>query len=137
MSLVGYPDEVANAMTYVFGDTMICDDADSAKTITFHPSVGGVKSVTLDGDVYDPSGTLSGGSAPSSSGTLVRVQALLEKETELTEAQNDLTEKEIIYERGREGRERWRKMKGELELKEHAMSLLANQVEGSNAARVS
>jgi structural maintenance of chromosome 2 len=35
-----------------------------------------MRSVTLDGDVYDPSGTLSGGSAPSGDGVLVHVQEL-------------------------------------------------------------
>jgi structural maintenance of chromosome 2 len=73
LSLVGYPEDVANAMTFVFGDTLVWDDAESAKLVTFSPQVGGVRSVTLDGDVYDPSGTLSGGSAPSGSGILVKV----------------------------------------------------------------
>ena len=72
LSLVGYEEKVANAMTFVFGDTLICDDSNTAKAVTFNSAVG-LKSVTLDGDVYDPSGTLSGGSAPSSSGLLVKV----------------------------------------------------------------
>jgi structural maintenance of chromosome 2 len=80
LSLVGYPKDVATAMTFVFGDTLVCDDAESAKSVTFSPQVGGVRSVTLEGDAYDPSGTLSGGSAPSGSGTLVKVQELLEAE---------------------------------------------------------
>ena len=70
-------------MAFVFGETLICADAETAKKVTFHPSVGGAKSVTLDGDIYDPSGTLSGGSAPSSNGTLVRVQELLDIERRL------------------------------------------------------
>jgi structural maintenance of chromosome 2 len=51
--LTGYPDEVA--------DTLICDAA-SAQTITFARNVG-VRSVTLDGDAYEPSETISGGAA--------------------------------------------------------------------------
>src|SRR5882757_3831054 len=59
LSLVGYPDEVAEAIAFVFSDTLICDDAASAQAVTFAREVG-VRSVTLDGDVYEPGGTTSG-----------------------------------------------------------------------------
>ena len=49
ISLIGHPQEVANAMFYVFGGTFICEDAETAKLITFSREVG-VKCVTLDGD---------------------------------------------------------------------------------------
>ena len=78
-------------MSYVFGDTFICDDAATAKLVTFSAEVGGAKSVTFDGDVYDPSGTLSGGSTPSSSGILIKVQELMDMERKLREAQGKLS----------------------------------------------
>ena len=124
-------------MAFVFGDTLVCDDAESAKLVTFSPQVGGVRSVTLEGDVYDPSGTLSGGSAPSGSGTLVKVQELLEAERKLESAKRKLVELEKAEAKGKEGRDRWKKLSRELEIKEHEMRLLEEQVEGSNAARVS
>jgi len=124
-------------MAFVFGDTLVCDDAETAKLVTFSPQVGGVRSVTLDGDVYDPSGTLSGGSAPSSSGTLVKVQELLEAERKLGDAKGRLQVLEREEEKGREGREKWKKLARELEIKEHEMRLLEEQVGGSNATRVS
>ncbi|KAI5123009.1 hypothetical protein M0805_007631 [Coniferiporia weirii] len=136
LSLVGYPEEVSNAMAYVFGDTLVCDDAASAKLVTFSKEVGGVRSVTLDGDVYDPSGTLSGGSAPSGSGILVKVQELQRAEQRLREARERLETLETEAERSRAGREQWRKMASDLEIKEHEMRLLEEQVGGSNAARV-
>lgn len=136
LSLVGYPQDVANAMAFVFGDTLICDDAESAKLVTFSPLVGGVRSVTLDGDVYDPSGTLSGGSAPSGSGTLIRVQELLEAERKLAEAEGRLKALEAQEAQGRDGRERWKKLSRELEIKQHEVRLLEEQIEGGNAARV-
>ncbi|KAH8113153.1 condensin complex subunit SMC2 [Phellopilus nigrolimitatus] len=136
LSLVGYPDEVSNAMAYVFGDTLVCDDAESAKLVTFSKEVGGVRSVTLDGDVYDPSGTLSGGSAPSGSGILVKVQELQRAEQKLREARQRLEALEVEAERSRAGREQWKRMASDLEIKEHEMGLLGEQVGGSNAARV-
>ena len=120
-------------MAYVFGDTMICDDADTAKRVTF---TNGVKSVTLDGDVYDPSGTLSGGSAPSGSGILVAVQELHKVEKELREARAVLERLEAEAASGQGKREQWRKLSSELEIKLHQMGLLEAQIEGGNAARV-
>ncbi|KAK9369190.1 RecF/RecN/SMC [Lipomyces kononenkoae] len=75
LSLVGYDEEVSRAMEFVFGSTLICADSDTAKRVTFDPRVR-MKSVTLEGDLYDPSGTLSGGSATKSSGVLITVQEL-------------------------------------------------------------
>ncbi|KAH7886786.1 condensin complex subunit SMC2 [Phlebopus sp. FC_14] len=133
LSLIGFPDEVARAMAYVFGDTIICADAESANAVTFGAKV---RSVTLNGDVYDPSGTLSGGAPPSGSGTLLRVQELLDAEKRLEQAKGRLVELERGAEAGRERRERWRKLSREVEIKEHEVTLLEEQLGGSNAARV-
>jgi structural maintenance of chromosome 2 len=67
LELVGHAPKVACAMAFV------CDDAAAVQRVTFSPQVGGVWAATLDGDVYDPSGTLSGGAPPSGSGLLARV----------------------------------------------------------------
>lgn len=136
LTLVGYDHEVSNAMAYVFGDTLICDDAESAKLVTFSREVG-TKSVTLAGDVYDPSGTLSGGAAPSGSGILVRVQDLLDAERKLGEATGRLQELEREEARSRETREKWKKSARELDVKEHEMRLLEEQTIGSNASQAS
>lgn len=136
LSLIGYDDEVANAMAYVFGDTIICDDAEAAKAVTFNPAVG-MKSVTLAGDVYDPSGTLSGGSAPSSSGLLIRAQEVRNAEIALREARDTLARLQREEEASRETRDKFKARTRELELKEHEVRLLEQQLEGSNAARVS
>ncbi|OSD02346.1 condensin complex subunit SMC2, partial [Trametes coccinea BRFM310] len=135
LSLIGYPEEVVNAMFYVFGGTFICDDAETAKQVTFSREIG-VRSVTLDGDVYDPSGTLSGGSAPNSSGVLLKVQELLEAEGNLQGARQRLAVLEREDERTRGMRESWRARTRDLSIKEHELSLLEQQVNGSSASRV-
>ncbi|PIL32520.1 hypothetical protein GSI_05223 [Ganoderma sinense ZZ0214-1] len=135
LSLVGFADEVANAMFYVFGGTFICEDAETAKQITFSREVG-VKSVTLDGDVYDPSGTLSGGSAPSGSGVLVQVQELIEAEGNLTQARETLAKLEREAAGSQGAREQWRSLSRDLGLKEHELELLQKQVDASNASRI-
>lgn len=63
LSLIGYDKDVQAALEFVFGNTVICADKDAAKAATFEAKL---RSVTVEGDVYEPSGTLTGGSAPSS-----------------------------------------------------------------------
>jgi len=127
---------VASAIAYVFSDNLICADADAAKRVTFNRDVG-VRSVTLAGDVYDPSGTLSGGSAPSGSGILVKAQELLDVGGKLGGTRERLGALEREEEKVRKVREEWRRSARELEMKEHEVGLMRQQVEGSNAARVS
>jgi len=89
LSRIGYPDEVAEVIAFVFNDTLICDDAASSQAVTFARNVG-VRSVTLDGDVYEPSGTMSGGAAPSRPGVLVRAQELRAVEERVEDARRVL-----------------------------------------------
>ena len=47
-------------MEYVFGGAFVCDQLQDAKKVTFDDKVL-TRSVSLAGDVFDPSGTLTGG----------------------------------------------------------------------------
>ena len=136
ISLVGYPEELARAMLFVFGNTFICSDSATAKAVTFNPSIL-TKSVTLEGDVYDPSGSLSGGSSPMGGKILIDVQKLLEVEGELNLKKRELHEAQAEEERIRGVREEWRRLGRELEIKEHELGLFEEQIGGSNASRVS
>ncbi|KAH3661450.1 hypothetical protein OGAPHI_006567 [Ogataea philodendri] len=53
LNLIGYSDEVVKAMEFIFGNSLICDDAETAKKITFNPGIR-TRSITLEGDIYDP-----------------------------------------------------------------------------------
>ncbi len=125
-------------MSHVFGGTFICDDTESAKKVTFDKRVN-QRSVTLEGDVYDPSGTLSGGSAPSSSGILIKVQALLEIENKLGQAQGALQEFERNWngDSTRRKRDQWKHSAHDVQIKEHELKLAEEQNGESNASRVS
>lgn len=61
LNLVGFEASLSPAMVHIFGSTIICATADAAKTVAFDKSVH-VRAVTLAGDLYDPHGTLTGGS---------------------------------------------------------------------------
>lgn len=60
LSLVCYESELHKAMEWVFGTSFVCQNMDVAKHVAFHNNVMR-KCVTLDGDVFDPAGTLTGG----------------------------------------------------------------------------
>ena len=60
LTLVGFEEELRPAMAYVFGSTFVCDTLETAKKVTFDKQVM-TRSVALAGDVFDPSGTLTGG----------------------------------------------------------------------------
>ena len=66
-------------MEYVFGTTLVCPDMNVAKQVTFDPSVR-ARTVTLDGDSFDPSGTLTGGSRRAGESVLSRLALLREAE---------------------------------------------------------
>lgn len=64
LSLVVAEKNVQKAIDYVLGDVFICNDMDAAKRVTFDPQIRR-KSVTLDGQTFDPAGTLRGGTVLS------------------------------------------------------------------------
>lgn len=135
LSLVRYPENVAKAIEFVFSETLICDTPDIAKRVTFADAVK-VRSVTMAGDVYDPSGSLSGGSAPNTTGVLIRVQELLEADGKLEKAKAQLREQENAQAKSQKVREEWRARAKELDMKQHELKLMEEQVQGSNAAQV-
>lgn len=136
LSLIGYDEEVLAAMNYVFGNTLICQDADTAKRVTFDPSVR-MKSVTLEGDVYDPSGTLSGGSSPNSSGVLVTMQKLNEINKELRSKERQLATLEDNMNKERKKLDAVRSIKQDLDLKTHEIKLTEDQINSNSSSSVS
>lgn len=136
LSLIGYDDEVLAAMNYVFGNTLIATDADTAKKVTFDPAVR-MKSVTYDGDVYDPSGTLSGGSAPNSSGVLVTLQKLNELTKELRSKERQLAALEDNMNKEKKKLDAVRSIKQELDLKTHEIKLTEEQINSNSSSSVS
>ncbi|XP_049877552.1 structural maintenance of chromosomes protein 2 [Pectinophora gossypiella] len=91
LDLITFDPRLRPAMSWVFGSTLVCRDADTAKRVTFHPRVKR-RCVTLDGDVYDPSGTLSGGARAKGGSILVQIQELKGLEQELAHANSQLEE---------------------------------------------
>lgn len=135
LSLVGYDDEVLAAMEYVFGSTLVCEGAETAKRVTFDPAVR-MKSVTLEGDIYDPSGTLSGGSSPNSSGVLVTLGKLNQLMKELNALELELSELQSSMSKEKKKMDSARRAKQELDLKSHEIKLTEEQIGGNSSSSV-
>ncbi len=135
VTLIGYDREIEKAMEYVFGNTLIAADASTAKQVTFDPSVR-LKSVTLEGDVYDPSGTLSGGSAAQGSGVLLTLQKLNAITSELEQEEEKLTKLERVIAKDAQKLKSARQIKQELDLKAHEIHLAESQISSNSSSSI-
>ncbi|CAG8514249.1 5838_t:CDS:10 [Acaulospora colombiana] len=135
LMLIGYEPEVTVAMEYVFGSTLICSDADTASKITFDKRVL-TKSVTFDGDVYDPSGTLQGGSKPSSAGILAKMQAWKDLKKKLNSHQRALDGLNEKLNGTQRIKDKYNQIKQELDLKTHEVTLLEEQINKNSNSQI-
>lgn len=88
IELVGFDESVRQAMEYVFGSSVIVDSGAAANAIC---EATKTRTVTLDGDVYDPSGTIAGGSKNQLGTTLAQLTQLREAQVELAKHQKELS----------------------------------------------
>lgn len=135
LNLIGYQPEVTKAMEFIFGTRLICEDADTAKKVTFNPQIR-ARSVTLQGDVYDPEGTLSGGSRKQSGSVLVNIQQynsannnLLRMHEELRSIQHELKQLSELS-------NQTKSIQNELNLTSHQIQLAEKNLTTNNASQL-
>ncbi|NXI30798.1 SMC2 protein, partial [Sterrhoptilus dennistouni] len=130
LSLIVYESELQKAMEYVFGTTLVCNNMDNAKKVTFDKRIM-TRSVTLDGDVFDPQGTLHGGNCwfysyntnNIAAAILSKLQEvkdveieLKKKESELEAVENELASLKVVAERYQQLKQQWEMKSEEAEL---------------------
>jgi len=130
LQIIGYDKEMQNAMKFVFGSMLVCDTPETAKKVTFHPHVQ-VRSVTRDGDVYDPAGTLTGGSAPKGGGILARLQQLAEIETKFQHQQQEYESLQTQLRKLQVMANKYDGLERDLKCKEHEVALIGQRIESS------
>ncbi|KAI9478463.1 MAG: hypothetical protein EXX96DRAFT_248991 [Benjaminiella poitrasii] len=135
LSLIGFDDEVYEAMEWIFGSTFVCDDAKTAKDVTFNKHIR-IKSVTLDGDVYDPHGTLSGGSKPNSAGILVKIQELNKVRAEIKHHSQLLEDLDREIEASQQSIAQYKQYKQRLDLQTHELRLIEQRMSKSTHAQL-
>lgn len=130
-SLVDFDPELTEAMKFVFSDTLICTDEEVAKKVAFDRNVR-TKCVTLDGDIYDPAGTLTGGSRGDDSNLLNDLQNLHGMKRDLKEKNEKVRRLEQQLKELDSVQVQFRNLKRNLDLKSHELELLKKNMEMSN-----
>lgn len=82
--LIDYDRKYENAINYVLGRTLICEDMDSAIKVAKKSSYN-YKIVTLTGEIVNPGGALTGGSIYQKNTGIITRKAEIEKLSELTQ----------------------------------------------------
>ena len=94
LDLVKFDERYRNAFWYVFGDTIVVNNLDSARSL-----MGGVRLVTLDGELIEASGAITGGSLPKRSlfgaGDAKRISEIAEELRKMNEQQEHLSRRLI------------------------------------------
>ncbi|KAG7878380.1 hypothetical protein KL925_000222 [Ogataea polymorpha] len=135
LNLIEHDPEYSKAMQFIFGNRLICQDPETAKRVTFDPKIR-TASITLDGDIYDPEGRLSGGSRQSTSSILAafaKLRNFREQERHLLSAlhtiQKEIQQQEILS-------KQTGALQRDLEMEIYQKSILLKQLEHSEAARL-
>mmetsp|Transcript_33990 Transcript_33990/g.79502 ORF Transcript_33990/g.79502 Transcript_33990/m.79502 type:complete len:1210 (-) Transcript_33990:177-3806(-) len=130
LQIIGFNKDVQNAMKFVFGGSLVCDTSATAKQVTFHPNVR-VRSVTKDGDVYDPQGTITGGSAPQGGDVLQKLQELNRCEEEVRTKTQELKLIQDQLGKMSSGASTYRSLDQEVKCKEHELQLMNERIRNS------
>ena len=115
LSLIEYEPVYRQVMEYVFGSKFICYNLESAKKIAYHPQILH-STITLDGDCFDPEGTLSGGARVEKSNILIRLSEMKENIDELKKHQTEMSKIDLEIETERKKSMEYNKKKNELDL---------------------
>ena len=95
IDFVDYDPKIEKAIRYVFGDTVIVDSFDAARGL----GIGTFRMVSLDGDIFEKSGTITGGSSKSRAtlgkGALEAEREKLEKEDDRLKLEEQAIEEEL------------------------------------------
>merc|ERR1719162_1650178 len=132
LQIVGYDHELQAAMEHIFGSTLVCDTATTAKQVTFHANVR-VRSVTKQGDEYDPRGTITGGSAPQGGGVLNLLQELAELEKQYHKQLEHHKKTKSMLEKMSSMAAKYYAAEQELKYKQHDLELLTERISHSES----
>ncbi|CCC70262.1 hypothetical protein NCAS_0E01920 [Naumovozyma castellii] len=135
LNLIGYDDEVSRAMEFIFGGSLVCQDANTAKKVTFHPQIR-TRSITLDGDVYDPEGTLSGGSRNNTNNLLINIQTYNESCQTLKKLRYELDDIVSLLRAQEATSQKTKLLQNNLNLAQHKLHLAQRALEDNSATQI-
>ena len=128
LNLIDFPEETRSAMSWIFGQIFICKDMDTARKVAFHDKIM-KKCVTLDGDVFDPAGTLSGGSKSKGGSILLKLEELKVIQDKLKEKLQTLLEIDANIANIGQSAQKYASLKQAYDLKHHEVEMVRQRLE--------
>jgi structural maintenance of chromosome 2 len=135
LELVGYDEEVKRAMQYTFGNAIICSNSAIAQAITFNNEIR-CKTVTLEGDSFDPSGTVTGGSRNSIGVLLTKLCELSTMQERYDSLSAELTTIEKQLRKIENNSSELRELRSAQELKLHALAICEEKLANSTYSQM-
>lgn len=122
INLIKFDKKFKNVFKFIFRDTIVVDNVDNAKKLMDNRRI-----VTLEGDLIEKTGLMSGGSA-TKRGMLISKE-LMEKERKISDEIVSLNEeKEVLYRELRYNEDMRRKLQVEIEQLNNAYNQLKNEL---------
>jgi structural maintenance of chromosome 2 len=135
LEMISYDNKVAKAMEFVFGNVIICSSSNIAKTIAFHRDLQ-VKTVTLEGDFYDPSGIVTGGSSTSLGSLLSKIADFQEMKETMASQQSQITSLKAQLKEVETKMKIASSLSNEIEILKHSLSMNENKLSESDFAQI-
>ena len=133
LNLIEYDQNIYKAMQYVFGTTFICADPDAAKKVTFDPQVR-TRSITIEGDTYDPEGNISGGSRRNNTALLLALKDYNKVLKQLNVVDDELYQVKEEVDKWEKSMKATSGMRKVIEMKKYELSLLQRKLENNQAS---
>jgi structural maintenance of chromosome 2 len=130
LDLVTYDDELQAAMEHVFGRSIVCADKSVANKLSKNPKIR-CQAVTLEGDLYEPSGALTGGSRSATANVLMMLEELDAESRGLAEARARLAEIEGALARAENDAGAAESLTQELEMARQTSEMLRQRLEST------
>jgi len=116
LDVIDFPEEVRPAMEYIFAETLLVDSVADAKAA----GIGKARMVTIDGEIFERSGVISGGRTASSILMGNQLKKIEEKLTKLKSQKDGLIQELYTI---RDDESRMRSHKSQLEVRMKALDL--------------
>ncbi|XP_033247890.1 structural maintenance of chromosomes protein 2-like [Drosophila miranda] len=127
LSLVQYDRYYEPVMKFCFGSVLVCKDLDVAKKVSYDPRIN-CRSVTLEGDLVDPHGTVSGGAAPKGANILEELHSIRELEKNYKKLEVELQRVEQEMASIENLAHSYNKIKENLDLRQHELTMCKSRL---------
>ena len=117
----------------LYCSTLVCDTMENAQKIAFHPQVNR-KTVTLGGEVYDPAGTLTGGSSSRRESVLSELSKCRDDMQREDQYKKELKNVEVLMVKTKKIAEKYHELTDQIGFKEHEINGLELKLSNSSHA---